>query len=266
MVLVHGTQLKVFDSRWPAVADRLGLGDYPSLMNFNAVPLSDTSTTRVYHLNPDAGLWPGGVYLKKFIYKSPVRFFLRPAKPFIELRNYEFLRSLNLNVPHVIAAGQRRKFGSVVDAFLLTEGIPNARPLEDIAQKTHLLLTPPEILQLLDQLAETVGIMHQARFFHIDLQWRNVLIQTEKEAGGGKVIVKVFLIDCPRGGRRWFFPRSWNGRMHDLAGLEKLASLYLSPKERLKWFKQYAGIKKIGWQDRFLIKGIIRELESRRHD
>ncbi len=260
--MFHGTEIKVFDPHWPVVAGRIGLRDYSSILNYADSLLSESSTTRVHHLNPDSDLWPGGVYLKKFIYKSRMRFFLRPAKPYTEVKNYGFLRKLNLNVPHVIAAGCQKKFGSVVNAFILTEGIPNARPLEDLVHKTHLLLKPPEIIQVLDQLADILGTMHRASFFHIDLQWRNVLIQREPDRDE----IKVFLIDCPRGGRRWFFPRSWNGRMHDLAGLEKLASLYLSPKDRLKWFKQYAGIKKLGWQDRFLIKWIVRELESRRHE
>jgi hypothetical protein len=261
-VLFHGTEIKVFDPRWPEVAGRIGLRDYPSILDFADGRLTESSTTRVHYLNPDSTLWPGGLYLKKFIYKSWMRFFLRPAKAYTEVANYNFLRKINLNVPRVIAVGRRRKFGSVVDAFILTEGIHNAQPLEDLVHKTHLLLTPLEITLLLDQLAEIVGTMHRARFFHIDLQWRNVLIQRSPDRGE----IKIFLIDCPRGGRRWFFIRSWNGRMHDLAGLEKLAGLYLSPKDRLKWFKQYAGIKKLGWQDRFLIKWIIREREARRHE
>jgi len=255
----HGEQIVVFDPRWTRQAVGAGLGAYASIIGYDGPVLSETITTRVYHLNPNPEIWPGGVYLKKFIYTSWARFFLRPAKAYLEVRNYRFLQKLNLNVPQVLAAGQRRKFGGLVDAFILTAGIENALSLEDYFRSKQ---QPEEIIEILDKMAQIVGIMHRANFFHIDLQWRNILIQ--RNNSNGQSPIKVFLIDCPRGGRRWFFLRSWNGRMHDLAGLDKLAGLYLTPKERLKWFKQYAGIEKLGWLDHLLIKRIVREIESRR--
>lgn len=261
-MLFHGTQITVFDPRWATVAGHAGLATYEAVMDYSGPLHSDTLTTRVYHLDPRPDLWPGGVYLKKFIYSSWCRCFLRPAKANIEVRNYRFLRRLGLSVPAVLAAGQRRTFGSVTDAFLITAGIENARPLDSFVQDGRIALLPEEITEILDQLADVVGTMHRASFFHIDLQWQNVLIQQNASGQGPRR--RVFLIDCPRGGRRWFPLRSWNGRMHDLAGLDKLAGVCFSPKDRVKWFKQYAGIRKLGWQDRLLIRWILRELASRR--
>ncbi len=262
--MIHGTEIEVFDPRWSAAASEAGLDSYEKIIECDTGFISATSTTRVYHLHPAPAVWPGGVFLKKFAYSSRIRFFLRTAKPHVEQRNYRFLRDIGLNVPEVLAIGQRRSFGGLIDAFIITAGIENARSLEDYFQKSDASLTPAEMMMVLDQLADIVGTMHRRNFYHIDLQWRNVLIQRNPE--GQIPPIRVFLIDCPRGGRRWFALRSWNGRMHDLAGLDKLAGLYLSPKDRLKWFKQYAGIRKLGWQDRLLIRWITRELESRRHE
>jgi len=260
--MLHGTEMIVPDEGWKASAPAAGLGTYERLAEYTGDVFSETSTTRVYRLNPNPDRWPGGVFLKRFFYPSPWRFFLRPAKPYVEARNYQFLRELGLNVPDVLAFGQRRRYGGLIDAVIVTAGIVDARSLETYFSGDPPGLSPEELMEVLDQMARIVATMHQANFFHIDLQWRNILIQ--RPPAGGSRDIRVYLIDCPRGGRRVLPFRSWNGRLHDLAGLEKLAGLYLSPKERVKWFKQYTGVRKLSWQDRRLIQSIIRELESRR--
>jgi len=263
-LIVHGTEIRICDPRWSDVARNAGLDTYEKIARVELPIFYRASTSHVFHLNPAPEIWPGGVFLKRFFYSSPVRFFLRPAKPYIEYRNYRILQKLGINVPDVLAVGQRRTFGGLVDAFILTAGIENTHTLEQHLRREELTLSPSELTDIFDQLADMVGTMHRHNFFHVDLQCRNVLIQ--RPSTDPKTPVRVFIIDSPRGGRRWFSPRSWNGRMHDLAGLDKLASLYLSPKDRLKWFKQYAGIQKLNWQDRFLIKQIVRRIESRRHE
>jgi tRNA A-37 threonylcarbamoyl transferase component Bud32 len=157
-------------------------------------------------------------------------------------------------VPKVVAVGERRKFGGLVDAFIMTQGVPKSETLEEYA-KTH-----PQrgeaFREIFRQLVEIVRKMHAAGFYHIDLQWRNVLIQNGENRGN----VKVFLIDCPRGGRRLWTLSRWNGKMHDLAGLEKLGRVYLSSKERLGWFKMYNGGRKFNRADRAMIKAIRKQL------
>ncbi len=254
-MLFHGTEIIECDVRWPQLARRLGFEDYSAIIEYSGNLWSESSLTRVHRLNPDPSVWPGGIFLKKVVPNAWYRFFLRPAKCSIEAKNYCLLRRLGILVPEVLAVGERRKYGGLIDAFIITSGIANAVNLEEFAKRSDAADFMPAIL---DQLADIVGTMHGANFFHIDLQWRNILVQ---EMNGE---VMIYLIDCPRGGRRWEFFRRWNGRLHDLAGLDKLAGLYLSPKQRLKWFKQYAGGGKFRWQDRLLIRRIVRRIEFRR--
>jgi tRNA A-37 threonylcarbamoyl transferase component Bud32 len=261
-MLFHGTEIIAHDPRWPELARRLRFTHYRDIIAREDNPVSRTSITRVHFMNPDPQVWPGGIYLKKTIPDRWSRFFLRPAKSHLEARNYQLLERLEIPVPRVLATGQRRRFGALIDAFLITEGVANAVTLEQYASENAGEPPAKEFRAIFDQLVDMVRRMHRENVYHIDLQWRNVLVQRNPAGEGCEV--KLFLIDSPRGGKRRLPLRQWNGRMHDLAGLEKLARLYLSQKERLHWFKRYLGGGKLTRRDRRMIQSIERELEHRR--
>jgi hypothetical protein len=256
-MLFHGTQMITIDPRWPELARSLGLEGYQSIIDCQKNPVSQTSITRVHRLNPDPKMWRGGIYLKKIIADGWYRYFLRPAKAYLEAANYRQMRKIGTPVPEVLAIGQRRFLGGLIDAFLITAGIENAVTLEEYAHEKPLAPTQ-EIRDISSQLAQIVRTMHQANFFHIDLQWRNILVQRNVEG------IKLFLIDCPRGGHRLFYLRRRNGIMHDLAGLEKLAGLYLTSRQRLRWYKKYIGNRRFNHQDRVLLRRVQWEIEHRK--
>jgi hypothetical protein len=253
-MVFHGTKIIEMDSRRP----RPGVSRYDEIIGWDRNFISETSITRVYHLNPDPAKWPGGIFLKKIVADHWWRYFLRPAKSVIEAKNYRMMEAIQVPVPKVLAIGERRYFGGLVNAFIMTEGVAESETLEAYAEN-HSKQRDRAFFEIFDQLADIVQRMHAANFYHIDLQWRNVLVQkkSEKNEDG----IRVFLIDCPRGGRRRLPYRMWNGKMHDLAGLEKLGRVYLSAKERLRWFKRYNGGRKFKRQDRAMIRAIERELK-----
>jgi tRNA A-37 threonylcarbamoyl transferase component Bud32 len=209
----------------------------------------------VFCLNPDPKRWPGGVFLKKYFSPSPMRFFLRRAKSQLEAANYQFLSKNGFNVPAVIAAGENRRFGCLTGAFLLTKGIPNVKSMEEVHQKYH----SEKIIFM--NLANIIAEMHKLNFYHIDLQWRNILIQDSDSDASDP---SIFIIDCPRGAKRFLWFRKSNGKMHDLAGLEKLAEKNLSRTDRLRWYKIYTGHSQLTPADRKMIRNIRRQLQKRR--
>jgi hypothetical protein len=257
-MLFHGTQILVLDDRWPLAARSLGLERYQAIIDTQEHPISRTSITRVHRFDPDAKDWPGGIFLKKIIARTWLQFFLRPAKAYLETANYRHLRRIGIPTPNVLAIGQRRIMGSLIDAFLLTEGIVNAVTLEEYVGEVGIDLHAQATKEIFRQLVDIVRAMHRANFFHVDLQWRNVMVQRNVHG------IKLFLIDCPRGGKRWFYLRRYNGIMHDLAGLNKLGRLYLTKTQRLRWYRQYVGGRRLNRYDKKLIRRVIWENECRR--
>lgn len=293
-MVFHGNEMITMDPRWGELAKLLGFERYSAIIGYVENPVSQTSITRVHRLEADKNEWRGGIFLKKIIADRWYRYFLREAKVYLEAKNYRRMDEIGIPVPKVLAIGERRFLGGLIDAFLLTTGVEDAMTLEEYAErywnkvehrdvpgrrKERRGIPAPEEMargevhsagvedggrvaaemeEIFEQLAGIVRKMHDANFFHIDLQWRNILVQRRPEG------VKLFLIDCPRGGRRWFWLRRRNGIMHDLAGLDKLASLYFTPRTRLNWYKKYVGGRGFDRQDRAMLWRVRWEIEHRR--
>lgn len=198
-------------------------------------------------------------YLKKYVYRRRRwRFLLRRDKPAVEYRNYEFLRRwVGPCVPDVVATGRRRKWLMLHDAFILTLGLPNTAQLDEYARRhwKDNISRDERIRQeaLIRNTADLVRRMHAVHFFHIDLQWRNILIRT----GTVPSNPEVFLIDAPRGGPRYLRLRREHGRLRDLSNLDKLARAYLSRTQRLRWYVGYAGHRRLNREDRRLITAVL---------
>lgn len=218
-------------------------------------------TTQTYRLDltgPDqAG--EHTYYLKHYVYgERGWRFFLRRDKPGTEARNYAMLRRyVGDVVPRVVATGRRRRFGMLRDAFILTRGIPQAVQLDEYAKDNWSggALTMDEAERqraILDATADLIRRMHEASLFHIDLQWRNILVRI----GPRPSDVDVYLIDLPRGGRWRLPPKRRHGRFRDLSSLDKLGRVYLSRSQRLRWFKAYTGRRTLNVSDRRLIRDV----------
>ncbi|MBN1344105.1 MAG: hypothetical protein JXQ73_15575 [Phycisphaerae bacterium] len=226
-------------------------------------PVWSRSITKTYRLTCDDPETQGtlGLYLKKYVYpKRRWRFLFRRDKPSIESRNYAALREcLGPVVPDVVATGRRRRWMMLHDAFILTDELADCVQLDEYAE-THWKGAPSERQRarqdsLIRITAELVRRMHAAHFYHVDLQWRNILVHF----GESPKQVRAFFIDAPRGGYRYLWFRRSHGVFRDLSSLEKGARRYLTRTQRLRWFKLYAGRSRLTRNDRGLILGILGE-------
>jgi len=252
-MLIHGRQVIFCDPQWRQAAGRLGLERYEQIIGYaSGEPVNRTQTTETFHIDAKDSRWPGGIFLKKFRYRrGGLRFWFRASKPSVERRNYTLLQRLGINVPKVLAIGQRRVLGGVKDGFIITAGIEDTRSLEQLAGNGSLgRLCRRRRLELIGELARIVRTMHRHDVYHIDLQWRNVLLRQRE----GRF--EVFLIDSPRGGRRRLPLLRSRGRLRDLSSLDKLARKYLSASDRLRWYKLYAGSDRLTGGDKRLIRRV----------
>ncbi len=194
---------------------------------------STTQTRRIRWNDAPAGAadasdgMAGEFYLKVYRYGGKARrLALWPDKGGTEARNYRSLRRhCGVSVPEVIAYGSRRRRGYLLDAFILTRAIPHAVPLDEFAKRrwgpnrghaesqATTIINEPLGRYLLDHTADIVARMHGAGFFHIDLQWRNILI-----ADDGSDRPRIFLIDSARGSRRAFAKAGSVSRMVVILG------------------------------------------------
>ena len=250
------------DRRWRGAIQADGFRDYEDFISARTgQPVWERSATQTFRLtarDPEDGR-PTGLYLKKYRYpRQRWRSMFRPDKPSVEQRNYEYLRrNVGNVVPIVVATGRRRQWMMLRDAFILTVELSGCDQLDTYAQ-THWEGTPVErerVRQdrLIETTADLIRRMHEAGFYHIDLQWRNILVRFEGEPEEARA----FLIDAPRGGRLLLWVRRRHGRLRDLSSLDKLARLYLTRTQRLRWFTRYTGRRRISPSDRRLIEAIL---------
>lgn len=173
-----------------------------------------------------------------------------------EANNYAVLREdCGVDVPDVIAHGSRRRGLRLLDAFILTRGVPDAVPLDAFAARRWPDPTAvgddPLRRFLLAETADMVARMHAIGFYHIDLQWRNLLI-----AAATAALPRIVVIDSARGAmRRWSLHRA-HGRIRDLSSLHKEARARLSTREQLRWLRRYLGVRRFRPEHRALIHTI----------
>ena len=232
--------------------------DFAFAANGEVVGRSGNSLTRRI---PADDRTPGQpYYLKVYRYVgSRLRGRFRSDKGCKEARNYGILRSrCRIHVPDVIAYGHRRSRWRLLDAFILTRGVPNAVPLaaflEGLEARKDTERRGKVRAHLFETIAEIVSRMHAAGFYHVDLQWRNLLVSDD-----GSEHPKIYLIDSERGSiRRWSVHRA-HGRLRDLSSLQKDAARWLSNSEQIRWLRRYLGVDKLSPEHRALIRTIQRD-------
>ncbi len=247
---------------WQPAARR----DYDAIVSSiaSSTPVSDSRATCCRRLELPEGGNGLTAYLK--VYRGPTG--LRPRwvrdKATIEARNYSLLRErCGVGVPRVLAYGCRRSRWRVLDAFILTEAVAGAAPLDEYMRQRWPAGPPrsldPQRRRLLAATAEFVARLHAARFCHIDLQWRNLLA---RDAESGPILS---VIDCVRGGLRNSAVRWWHGRLRDLSSLYKLGRCRLSRTEQIRWLRAYLGVRRLRPEDRLLVQAVLFDRRLKDH-
>jgi hypothetical protein len=106
------------------------------------------------------------------------------------------------------------------------------------------------VKQVISQVAEITRTLHQHRFCHNDLKWRNLLATQQLESP------KVYLIDCPLG-QRFFGPFLTSRIIKDLACLDKDGRRTLSRTQRLRFYKEYRQCEILSDKDRAIIAKVL---------
>ena len=104
-------------------------------------------------------------------------------------------------------------------------------------------------------LFEQIKLAHRAGIFHLDLKWRNILIQ---QANGQYTPI---WIDCPRGVHRSFF--NYRLKVADLSGLSRKALSFFTPQQLYRMLYLYLGPTATKKEARKLFFDIKKHLERR---
>ena len=205
------------------------------------VATSSTTQTRKLALPACDGVLE--CFLKVYRYAGRSwRHRFRRDKAAVEVENYETMRHrCGIAVPDVLAHGSRRAGLRLLDAFLLTRAVRDASPLSALAATAwpnpNRLASDQLRDDLLERTADLVGQMHGRGFYHVDLQWRNLLIAQRRTAAP-----RIIVLDAPRGGVRLWRPRRLHGQLRDLSSLYKEARIRLRRTEQMRWLHRYASV------------------------
>lgn len=194
---------------------------------------------KVYHY--------AGRNLRRFVGRSRVR---------AEWYNQRLFGEFGIPSARIVAFGESRGWLASHKGVIVTEEVAGTTDLWELAhQNTDRLSDRDWVNAVIDRLAAYVRSMHQHRFVHNDLKWRNILVDFSKPP-------EVYIIDCPLG-RRLFGPLLRRGIVKDLACLDRVAKRYLSRSQRLRFYKRYQEIDCITDIDRAQIGKVLGFFEGR---
>ena len=173
-----------------------------------------------------------------------------------EWENLNVFRQWGLPAAELVAYGLERSWGGFVRGALITAEIANTRDLAKMAADRDPRLKDRRwVGAVSSQVARIARRMHDHRFAHNDLKWRNLLV----EQGA---IPTVHLIDCPCG-CHWWWPFLEYRVVKDLACLDKVAKYHLTRTQRLRFYLEYAGTIRLSTKDKRRIAKIVHFFDGR---
>jgi tRNA A-37 threonylcarbamoyl transferase component Bud32 len=189
--------------------------------------------------------------------KKPLRRWFAKSRVQIEWENLQNFARWGIPTAPLVAYGQEREGGRFLRGALITTEIPNTTDLSRLARTGDPRLKSRRWRDgIAHQLAEITRNMHDRRFTHGDLKWRNLLVDATD---------RIYLIDCPSGGF-WWPPFLEYRIIKDLACLDKLGKRHLARSERLRFYLDYAGKQRLDDRDRQRIRKIITFFNGRDED
>lgn len=190
--------------------------------------------------------WRGSLFVKRYFYpgfkrrlKAMLRgtFFGR-SRARLEFVSLALLRSRGIQTVRPIAYGERRVWHFLRSCFLITEGVPGAVTLADLALGTDgdeaVRLSFPQRRRVITALAAQVRRMHDAGLVHGRLFWRNVLIRPMGDGG-----YEFFFLDVPVVQRLWRRGRLGRAGVRDIAELYAIAARFCSRTDLRRFTRAY---------------------------
>jgi hypothetical protein len=219
-------------------------------------------TTDTLHVaNPHGG---PGFYLKRYRYptwRKRLRGCLRGTlfgrhRAHREYRLLDQMRTLSLPTVRPVAHGARRRLGTVVACFLITEEVPGAENLTAFAARLsggRRALAARDARLIGVRLARQVARMHDAGFAHGQLYWRNLLIRFDPVDQP-----EFFFLDPrPRRGRRRV-GRALNWWLDELAQLTASSMPFTDLRDRLCFLREYCRMRRISTDTEQLFREVER--------
>lgn len=255
--IFHGTRLNVTPKEQHILAT-IGLGNPAAWASFNNGDIiSEGITTCIKVTLPST---KRAVYFKRYNHaKKPWGFFIRRSKAANELINYQRLKEINISTLDTIALYEQRSFGRLKIACIVTKEQPNTMPLSEFF--TDVLLKMPDnkrliiLYSLKKQIFNQLRAAHANGFFHLDLKWRNILIQEKRG------IYTPIWIDCPRGIQRRYL--NYRLKVADLSGLTRKALSFFTTTQLYRMLYQYLGPTATREEARKLFSDISKHLSRR---
>lgn len=255
--IFHGIRLNYADD-FKSKLSPLGLETLESWSHFQEGEIISSGTTTCIKVKtPNL---QKVIYFKRYAYtKNKWEFFLRRSKAANEFLNYQTLKKLNIPTLDVLALYEQRQFGRLSIACIVTNELPNTLQLDDFYTKVLLKMPKKKREDVFNsikkQLFEQLNKAHDAGFFHLDLKWRNILIQQE-----GDSYLPIW-IDCPRGLQRHFL--NYHLKVADLSGLSRKALSFFSTSQLYRMLYMYLGKSANKDSARKLFTDVQKHLEKR---
>ena len=116
-----------------------------------------------------------------------------------------FFQKLGIPGPVRVAYGETRRWCGFNQGAIVMEEIKGVKDLETIALDYPTQLQDKDWLwQVVRTVASYTRLLHQHQFIHVDLKWRNILVEATQSP-------KVYFIDCPVGKKvTKFFLGAWS--------------------------------------------------------
>lgn len=176
-----------------------------------------------------------------------------------EWQNLRHFAAWGIPTATVVAWGMERRLGAFARGAMITAELPRTTDLAKLALAHDPRLKDRRwVAGVSRQLAAITRTLHAHRFAHNDLKWRNLLV----DEGGEGVEPRLYLIDCP-GGMFWRGPLLAYRIVKDLACLDKVAKYHLTRTQRLRFYLDYAGKRRLDAADKARIRRITAFFEGR---
>jgi len=244
---------------------RNGLASLRSVMDFREGQIFKEQKFRsVCHFSLSDGEKKKAFFLKRHRnppWRDQIRDFLRNGRGLSggrrEWENTWKIRELGIQTIDPVGFGERRRWGWEVESFLISEELDGACRLTEFLPRCFTPPLDPSLLSRKRDLVRSLALlarrMHEGGLFHRDFYLGHLFVKTKE---GGQI--ELYLMDLQRViMSRW---REERWRIKDLASLDFSAPAgWFTATDRLRFYKQYRGIRRLSRIDRPLIGRILKK-------